>query len=235
MDSFLSSKELVFSRLWFYGDVGCCQIHQTIVLEWTWEFDQFVKFSFFWREFWGWWWFRWFLRLGAVEKLGFWELLQEELLESFHWFLWTGFFAYSSSKSHVFDNFCWKVSCSLDIVLHHRLWIATLVQNPNPTMGEQETPAATNPKMQVMLGVSHSIQGYPKPSISSRNALNWILTKLVRQSCKKEYKILILHVQVPDQDGTHAPHSLCQLFLKTPTHPPSQYDIHCEEIYLFVP
>jgi len=59
--------------------------------------------------------------LGAVEKLGFWELLQEELLESFHWFLWTGFFAYSSSKSHVFDNFCWKVSCSLDIVLHHRL------------------------------------------------------------------------------------------------------------------
>jgi hypothetical protein len=33
----------------------------------------------------------------------------------------------------------------------------------------------------------------------------------------------------------HAPHSLCQLFLKTPTHPPSQYDIHCEEIYLFVP
>jgi nucleotide-binding universal stress UspA family protein len=69
-------------------------------------------------------------------------------------------------------------------------------------MGDQETPAATNPKMQVMLGVSHSIQGYPKPSISSRNALNWILTKLVRQSCKKEYKILILHVQVPDQDGS---------------------------------
>ncbi|CAM6030211.1 unnamed protein product [Sphagnum balticum] len=68
-------------------------------------------------------------------------------------------------------------------------------------MGEQETPAATNPKMQVMLGVSHSSQGYPKPSISSRNALNWILTKLVRQSCKKEYKILILHVQVPDEDG----------------------------------
>jgi hypothetical protein len=46
--------------------------------------------------------------LGAIEKLGFWELLQEELLESFHWFLWTGFFAYSSSKSHIFDHFCWK-------------------------------------------------------------------------------------------------------------------------------
>jgi len=68
-------------------------------------------------------------------------------------------------------------------------------------MAEQESAESIRPKMQVMLAVSHSIKGYPKPSVSSRNALDWILTKLLRPCCKKEYKILIFHVQIPDEDG----------------------------------
>jgi hypothetical protein len=72
-------------------------------------------------------------------------------------------------------------------------------------MAEQESAESIRPKMQVMLAVSHSIKGYPKPSLSSRNALDWILTKLIRPCCKKEYKILIFHVQIPDEDGMYVP------------------------------
>ncbi|KAL2654205.1 hypothetical protein R1flu_022333 [Riccia fluitans] len=54
----------------------------------------------------------------------------------------------------------------------------------------------------ILLGVSAStIKGYPFPSQSSTHALEWTLEKLIKKSCRNEYKLLILHVQVPDEDG----------------------------------
>lgn len=53
----------------------------------------------------------------------------------------------------------------------------------------------------VMVAVNEStINGYPHPSISSRGAFEWILQKIVRSSTSG-FKLLFLHVQVPDEDG----------------------------------
>ncbi|KAM3360853.1 universal stress protein A-like protein [Capsicum galapagoense] len=53
----------------------------------------------------------------------------------------------------------------------------------------------------VMLAVSEStINGYPHASISSKGAFEWTLNKIVRSNTSG-FKLLFLHVQVPDEDG----------------------------------
>ncbi|KAJ4769157.1 Adenine nucleotide alpha hydrolases-like superfamily protein [Rhynchospora pubera] len=53
----------------------------------------------------------------------------------------------------------------------------------------------------VMVAVNESsLKGYPHPSISSRSAFEWTLSKLVRSNFSG-FKLLFLHVQVPDEDG----------------------------------
>ncbi|KAG6741666.1 hypothetical protein POTOM_054943 [Populus tomentosa] len=53
----------------------------------------------------------------------------------------------------------------------------------------------------IMMGVNEStIKGYPHASISSRGAFDWTLQKIVRSNTSG-FKILFLHVQVPDEDG----------------------------------
>ncbi|XP_010550138.1 PREDICTED: universal stress protein A-like protein [Tarenaya hassleriana] len=53
----------------------------------------------------------------------------------------------------------------------------------------------------VMVAVNAStIKGYPHPSISSRGAFEWTLQKIVRSNTSG-FKFLLMHVQVPDEDG----------------------------------
>ncbi|XP_044465173.1 universal stress protein A-like protein [Mangifera indica] len=53
----------------------------------------------------------------------------------------------------------------------------------------------------IMVAVSEStIKGYPHASISSRGAFDWTIEKIVRSNTSG-FKLLIIHVQVPDEDG----------------------------------
>ncbi|KAK3011275.1 hypothetical protein RJ639_012020 [Escallonia herrerae] len=53
----------------------------------------------------------------------------------------------------------------------------------------------------IMLGVNEStINGYPHASISSKGAFEWTLRKIIRSNTSG-FKLLFLHVQVPDEDG----------------------------------
>ncbi|KAJ8775113.1 hypothetical protein K2173_020117 [Erythroxylum novogranatense] len=53
----------------------------------------------------------------------------------------------------------------------------------------------------IMIAVNEStIKGYPHPSISSRRAFVWTLQKIVRSNTS-DFKLLFVHVQVPDEDG----------------------------------
>lgn len=53
----------------------------------------------------------------------------------------------------------------------------------------------------IMVGVNEStIKGYPHASISSKGAFEWTLKKIVRNNTPG-FKLLFLHVQVPDEDG----------------------------------
>ncbi|PON52502.1 Universal stress protein [Parasponia andersonii] len=53
----------------------------------------------------------------------------------------------------------------------------------------------------VMVAVNEStIKGYPHASISSRGAFDWTLEKIVRSNTSG-FKLIFLHVQVPDEDG----------------------------------
>ncbi|XP_009759783.1 universal stress protein A-like protein [Nicotiana tabacum] len=53
----------------------------------------------------------------------------------------------------------------------------------------------------IMVGVNEStIKGYPHASISSKGAFEWTLKKIVRNNTSG-FKLLFLHVQVPDEDG----------------------------------
>ncbi|KAL5725124.1 hypothetical protein ACHQM5_008304 [Ranunculus cassubicifolius] len=53
----------------------------------------------------------------------------------------------------------------------------------------------------VMLAVNQSsIKGYPHASISSKGAFEWTLNKIIRNNVTG-FKLLFLHVQVPDEDG----------------------------------
>uniref|UniRef100_A0A5B7BCM5 Putative universal stress protein n=1 Tax=Davidia involucrata TaxID=16924 RepID=A0A5B7BCM5_DAVIN len=53
----------------------------------------------------------------------------------------------------------------------------------------------------IMVGVSQStIKGYPHASISSKGAFEWTLKKIIRSNTSG-FKLLFLHVHVPDEDG----------------------------------
>ncbi|XP_044479053.1 universal stress protein A-like protein [Mangifera indica] len=53
----------------------------------------------------------------------------------------------------------------------------------------------------IMVAVNEStIKGYPHASISSRGAFTWTIEKIVRSNTTG-FKLLFLHVQVPDEDG----------------------------------
>ncbi|XP_043704327.1 universal stress protein A-like protein [Telopea speciosissima] len=53
----------------------------------------------------------------------------------------------------------------------------------------------------IMVAVNESsIKGYPHASISSRGAFDWTLQKIIRSNTSG-FKLLFLHVQVPDEDG----------------------------------
>ncbi|CAN0924496.1 Universal stress protein A-like protein [Linum grandiflorum] len=57
------------------------------------------------------------------------------------------------------------------------------------------------PPTRIMIAVNESsIKKYPHPSISSRGAFDWTLEKMVRSNTSG-FKLLFLHVQVPDEDG----------------------------------
>ena len=54
----------------------------------------------------------------------------------------------------------------------------------------------------IMVGVNEStIKGYPHASISSKGAFEWTLKKIVRSNTSS-FKLLFLHVQVHDEDGS---------------------------------
>ena len=54
----------------------------------------------------------------------------------------------------------------------------------------------------VLMGVNQSsMKGYPHASISSQRAFEWTLQKIVRDNISG-FKLLLLHVQVPDEDGS---------------------------------
>ncbi|KAG0451535.1 hypothetical protein HPP92_026177 [Vanilla planifolia] len=62
---------------------------------------------------------------------------------------------------------------------------------------ELQSPEATR----IMVAVNESsMKGYPHPSISSRTAFEWTVSKLVRSNVA-EFRLLFLHVQVPDEDA----------------------------------
>ncbi|CAA7038697.1 unnamed protein product [Microthlaspi erraticum] len=53
----------------------------------------------------------------------------------------------------------------------------------------------------VMVAVNEStMKDHPHPSISSKRAFEWTLEKMVRSNTS-DFKILLLHVQVVDEDG----------------------------------
>ncbi|KAL1819486.1 hypothetical protein ACET3Z_014355 [Daucus carota] len=61
--------------------------------------------------------------------------------------------------------------------------------------------ASSEPPTRVMMGVNEStIRGYPHASISSKGAFEWTLNKIIRNNFSG-FKLLFLHVQVPDEDG----------------------------------
>ncbi|KAG6390063.1 hypothetical protein SASPL_151541 [Salvia splendens] len=64
-------------------------------------------------------------------------------------------------------------------------------------MAAEDSSAPTR----IMVAVNEStIKGYPHASISSRGAFDWTLSKIVRTNTSG-FKLLFLHVQVPDEDG----------------------------------
>jgi hypothetical protein len=70
----------------------------------------------------------------------------------------------------------------------------------NQEMGEEST--------RVMIGVNESsLKGYPHPSISSKGAFDWTVSKIIRNNVSA-FHLLFLHVQVPDEDGQFLSFSL---------------------------
>lgn len=68
--------------------------------------------------------------------------------------------------------------------------------------GESSPVPEPGPVTRVMMGVNEStIKGYPHPSISSKGAFEWTLKKIIRSNTSG-FKLLFLHVQVPDEDGS---------------------------------
>ncbi|KDO66130.1 hypothetical protein CISIN_1g046819mg [Citrus sinensis] len=56
----------------------------------------------------------------------------------------------------------------------------------------------------IIVAVNEStIKGYPHASISSRGAFEWSVQKIIRSNTSG-FKLLFLHVQVPDEDEIFA-------------------------------
>jgi hypothetical protein len=72
-----------------------------------------------------------------------------------------------------------------------------------PAKEDDSSKSEPDARTTVMIAVSQCSKGYPKPSISSRHAFDWVLKNLIKPCCRNQYKLLILHVQVPDEDGEH--------------------------------
>lgn len=79
-----------------------------------------------------------------------------------------------------------------------------------PAGEEESSKSEPDARTTVMIAVSQCSKGYPKPSISSRHAFGWVLKKLIKPCCRKNYKLLILHVQVADEDGEQTTSQLYQ-------------------------
>ncbi|MCO5562469.1 hypothetical protein L7F22_016096 [Adiantum nelumboides] len=72
----------------------------------------------------------------------------------------------------------------------------------HPSSSDAGGDSANDAPTRILLAVSQSsIQGYPHPSISSRSAFHWLVDKLIPPASRPKYKLLILHVQVPDEDA----------------------------------
>lgn len=66
----------------------------------------------------------------------------------------------------------------------------------SPSEGANDTPT------RILIAVNQSsIKGYPNPSISSLAAFNWLTQTLIPTAARPNFKLLILHVQVPDEDA----------------------------------
>lgn len=65
----------------------------------------------------------------------------------------------------------------------------------------------------ILLGVNESsLKGYPNASISCRNAFDWTMQKIVRSNTN-DFKLLFLHVHVPDDNEDGAGISFSYLYL----------------------
>jgi len=76
----------------------------------------------------------------------------------------------------------------------------------------EDPPKREDERTTVMIAVSQSSKGYPNPSISSRHAFQWVCKKLIKPCCAKQFKLLILHVQVVDEDGEPTSAALYETF-----------------------
>lgn len=66
---------------------------------------------------------------------------------------------------------------------------------------EVEAETEDNPTKVLICVNQSSIKGYPHPSLSSVDAFEWTLKKLVKKSCRHLFKLCFLHVEVKDEDG----------------------------------
>ncbi|XP_068642878.1 universal stress protein A-like protein isoform X1 [Aristolochia californica] len=66
---------------------------------------------------------------------------------------------------------------------------------------KDESSSPSSPPTRIMIAVNQSsLKGYPVASISSRGAFEWTMARIVRDN-GAGFRILLLHVQVPDEDG----------------------------------
>ncbi|KAL7232570.1 hypothetical protein ACSBR2_010556 [Camellia fascicularis] len=87
--------------------------------------------------------------------------------------------------------------CKTDLVLRDRER-----ERESVSVGETAMEGGVESEpTRIMVGVNEStIKGYPHASISSKGAFDWTLNKIVRSNTSG-FKLLFLHVQVPDEDG----------------------------------
>eukprot|EP00246_Nothoceros_aenigmaticus_P003206 TRINITY_DN141_c0_g1_i1.p1 TRINITY_DN141_c0_g1~~TRINITY_DN141_c0_g1_i1.p1 ORF type:complete len:184 (+),score=30.51 TRINITY_DN141_c0_g1_i1:102-653(+) len=68
-------------------------------------------------------------------------------------------------------------------------------------MAEEGNKVERRAPTRLLVAVDKSTKGYPTPSLSSEHAFAWVLEKLIPGGCKEDFKLLILHVLTPDEDG----------------------------------
>lgn len=100
-------------------------------------------------------------------------------------------------KKPIYNNkiidICFSVESS-------REWKEFWVTSFDSVIAEMAASVSGEPT-RIMIAVNESsIKGYPHASISCRGAFDWTLKKIVRSNTS-DFKLLFLHVQVPDEDG----------------------------------